>query len=66
MTFSCAHHDYATDTCLKLKSSCVMGRPGCVLEGRVTLSEVAAARLHELEQSLAAKRKRRKKTPKAG
>ena len=58
MTFSCKHHDFETDICKKLKGRCIMGRPGCVLEGRVALSEEAERLLAELA---AEKKKKRKK-----
>jgi hypothetical protein len=57
MTFSCKNHDFDTDICRKLKSRCIMGRKGCVLEGRVALSEETARRIAELEKELAEKRK---------
>jgi hypothetical protein len=31
MTFSCPHFDINRDHCLRLKTDCVPGRPGCVL-----------------------------------
>jgi hypothetical protein len=49
MTFSCKNHEFASDKCMKLKTDCIMGRPGCVLEGRVNLSEENMRRLKELE-----------------
>jgi hypothetical protein len=57
MTFSCKNHDFDTDICRKLKSRCIMGRKGCVLEGRVTLSEETERLIAELEKELAEKRK---------
>ena len=59
MTFSCKHHDFDTDICKKLKSRCIMGRRGCVLEGRVALSEETEKLIAELERELADKRKER-------
>ena len=61
MTFSCKNHDFDTDTCTKLKGDCIAGRPGCVLEGRVALSEEIHKRLKQLEEETAERRKRRKK-----
>jgi hypothetical protein len=60
MTFSCKNHDFDTDICKKLKSRCIMGRRGCVLEGRVALSEETERLIAELEQGLAEKRNLRK------
>lgn len=50
MSFSCKNYDYNDDKCLMLKQECIPGRPGCVLEGRVILSEALAERIKELEQ----------------
>ncbi|MBU0480035.1 MAG: hypothetical protein KKG47_02920 [Proteobacteria bacterium] len=51
MTFSCKNHDFETDICKKLKSRCIMGRPGCVLEGKVSVSEETLKMLLELEEN---------------
>ena len=50
MTFSCKNYDYNKDECLKLHSECIPGRPGCVLEGRVALSDELEKRIEELEK----------------
>jgi hypothetical protein len=60
MTFSCKHHEFETDICRKLKGRCIMGRPGCVLEGKVSVSEENLKLLEELEEERALRRKRRK------
>ncbi|MDG4476530.1 hypothetical protein [Thiovibrio frasassiensis] len=49
MSFSCKNYDYNDDQCLMLKQDCIPGRPGCVLEGRVALSEALIERIKELE-----------------
>ena len=59
MTFSCKNHEFDTDTCRKLKGDCILGRPGCVLEGKVTLSENIQKRLAGLEQERTRRRKKR-------
>ncbi|MGV1099098.1 hypothetical protein ACUUL3_06750 [Thiovibrio sp. JS02] len=59
MTFSCKNYDYNEDQCLKLKADCVPGRPGCVLEGKVKVSEDLDRRLRELEEKTAAKKRKR-------
>ncbi len=64
MTFSCGNHDFDTDNCKKLKSKCVMGRPGCVLEGRVTVSDEIMDTLKEMEKATMVRRKKRKVTKK--
>lgn len=47
MTFHCKHYDINADRCKRLKGECIPGRRGCVLEGRMALSE-------ELEKKIAA------------
>lgn len=56
MTFSCRNYDFNLNNCQKLKSDCIPGRPGCVLEGRVKLSE-------ELEKKVGQLTSRRPKAP---
>ena len=53
MSFSCKNYDYNNDKCLMLKQDCIPGRPGCVLEGRVALSEALQDRIKELEHNKA-------------
>jgi len=50
MTFYCKNLEINTDQCKKLHSQCIMGRPGCVLEGRVALSEELQKKIAQLEQ----------------
>jgi hypothetical protein len=59
MTFSCKNFDFNSENCLKLKSECIPGRPGCVLEGRVTFSEEIEKKLKDLEAEKTARRKSR-------
>lgn len=33
MSFSCPHFDPNRDACLRLRTDCVPGRPGCVIVG---------------------------------
>ena len=61
MTFSCGNHDFDTDMCKKLKAKCIMGRPGCVLEGKVKLSPEILARLQELDEERSRRMRRRKR-----
>ena len=60
MTFSCKNHDFETDICKKLHSRCIMGRPGCVLEGKVSASEETIKMLDELEEQRGRRRKNRR------
>lgn len=39
MTFYCKNFDINADRCSKLNGECIPGRRGCVLEGKVKLSE---------------------------
>ena len=50
MTFYCKNFEIGTDQCMKLHSECIPGRPGCVLEGRMALSEELEARIAKLEE----------------
>jgi hypothetical protein len=49
MSFSCPHFDQARDACLRLKTDCVPGRRGCVLEG-ATFAVPAEQRVREREE----------------
>jgi hypothetical protein len=60
MSFSCKNYDYNDDKCLMLKQECIPGRPGCVLEGRVALSETLIERIKELEQKSASGKREKK------
>lgn len=57
MTFSCKNFDFNTEDCLKLKTDCIMGRPGCILEGKVTFSEDVEKKLKELKDKSTKSRK---------
>ena len=56
MIFSRKNHAFETDTCTMLKSDCVMGRPGCVLEGKVNLTPGNIARIQKLKYEEAVQR----------
>ena len=49
MSFSCPHFAVDRDACLRLKTDCVPGRQGCVLEGSGFAVPVAQ-RLREREE----------------
>ena len=61
MTFSCKNFDFNADNCMKLKTDCIPGRPGCVLEGKVKFSEEIHNRLAELEKQTAERRRKRRR-----
>ncbi len=60
MTFYCKNLDINTDQCNKLHSECIMGRPGCVLEGRVALSEELEKKIAKLEEERVERVRQRK------
>jgi len=49
MTFACKHFDHDKGECCRLKTECIPGRPGCVLEGNLVLSEELQARIEAAE-----------------
>jgi len=61
MTFSCKNFDFNTEDCLKLKTNCIMGRPGCLLEGKVAFSEEIQKKLKALEEKSQEKKKNRRR-----
>lgn len=54
MTFHCKNYDINKDSCKRLKGECIPGRRGCVLEGRVAVSEELAARIMAVDDRLPA------------
>ncbi|MEK6196897.1 MAG: hypothetical protein N2B58_01820, partial [Desulfobacterales bacterium] len=58
---SCKNFDFNTEDCLKLKTDCIMGRPGCLLEGKVTFSEEIEKKLKDLEEATKERKQRRHK-----
>ena len=62
MTFSCKNFDFNTEDCLKLKTNCIMGRPGCLLEGKVAFSEEIQKQLKTLEEESQEKKKSRRRS----
>ncbi len=61
MSFTCKNYIYESDTCRKLHSECIPGRPGCVLEGRVVVSEELEKKIRQLEEKTAKRRQQRRK-----
>jgi len=47
MSFSCPHFRPDDDCCLRLKTDCVPGRRGCVLEGKAVFAVPVEERLRE-------------------
>ncbi len=52
MTFHCRNYDINRDRCRRLRGECVPGRRGCVLEGRVAVSEELAEKIRSLDETL--------------
>lgn len=57
MSFSCPNINESDSSCKRLKTLCVIGRPGCVLEGKVKFSQPLEERIKRAEEA-AAKRRR--------
>ncbi len=53
MTFHCKNYDIENDACKKLKGECVPARKGCVLEGRMAVSEELAAKIKKIDAETA-------------
>ena len=50
MSFSCPHFHPDDEHCLRLKTDCVPGRRGCVLESNTTFAVPAEVRVREREE----------------
>lgn len=50
-SFSCPNFDMERDYCLRLRTDCVPGRPGCVLEKRSVFAVPAEQRIREKEDA---------------
>ncbi len=50
MSFACPHFCPDEDHCLRLKTDCVPGRRGCVLEGKAEFAVPAEQRVREREE----------------
>ena len=50
MSFSCPHFCPDEDHCLRLKTDCVPGRKGCVLEGKAEFAVPAEERVRLVEE----------------
>lgn len=53
MTFHCKNYDIAADRCKRLSGECVPGRKGCILEGRMVVSEELAERIRLINEETA-------------
>lgn len=50
MSFSCPHFCPNEEQCLRLKTDCVPGRPGCVLAGKTTFATPVEERIRLREE----------------
>ncbi|ACB77381.1 hypothetical protein [Opitutus terrae] len=62
MSFSCPHFRINDDYCLRLKTDCVPGRPGCVLGSKAVFAVPVEQRIREAEEN----RRRRENAQKWG
>lgn len=51
MSFSCPHFDLERDYCVRLKTDCMPGRAGCVLDGSVFATPVEQRLLDRAEEN---------------
>jgi hypothetical protein len=61
MTFHCKNYDIENDQCNKLKGDCVPARKGCVLEGRMVVSDELAEKIRRVDEQTARRGKRKKR-----
>ena len=50
MSFSCPHFNFDDDSCWRLRTDCVPGRPGCVLRNNSVFAVPVEERLRLREQ----------------
>ena len=56
MTFHCKNYDIENDKCKKLSGECIPARKGCVLEGRMVVSEELAEKIRKIDKETARRR----------
>lgn len=57
-SFSCQFLDKNETFCVRLKTDCVPGRPGCVLKGRFVFAVPANKRIEEINKAKSASDKK--------
>ncbi|MCI5211163.1 MAG: hypothetical protein D3910_20805 [Candidatus Electrothrix sp. ATG2] len=50
MTFHCKNYDIEKGQCKRLSGECVPARKGCVLEGRIAVSEELAGKIQRINE----------------
>ena len=58
MTFHCKNYDIEKDKCNKLKGECVPARKGCVLEGRMVVSEELEEKIRKINEETTRREKK--------
>jgi hypothetical protein len=53
MTFHCKNYDIEKDACKRLSGECVPARKGCVLEGRMAVSEELEEKIRKINEETA-------------
>ena len=53
MTFHCKNYDIEKDQCKRLSGECVPARKGCVLEGRMAVSEELEEKIRKINAETA-------------
>lgn len=53
MSFHCRNYDIAADRCKRLSGECVPARKGCVLEGRMVVSDELAEKIRRINEETA-------------
>ncbi len=62
MTFHCKNYNLENGQCKRLSSECVPARKGCVLEGRIAVTDELAERIEKINaKTLQGSRDKRKK-----
>lgn len=50
MTFHCKNYDIEKSKCKRLAGECVPARKGCVLEGRISVTDELAERIERINE----------------
>lgn len=59
MTFHCKNYNLENGNCKRLSGECVPARKGCVLEGRIAVTDELAERIQRInEETLRGSRKK--------
>jgi hypothetical protein len=53
MSFHCRNYDLTNGRCNRLNGECVPGRKGCVLEGRIAVTDELAEKIRQINEATA-------------